>query len=125
MYFLARNVPTIYRFWHTQTSNSVLKLSCETRTAPPTEITWQKDGLNLTIDGNTVQMTQTVASRRSSYFDNTLSIIDDPDNVVGNYTVTVGNSRGHRTSAVISIRGELLDSVLLRFTLNFTFQASQ
>ena len=81
--------------------------------------------MNLTIDGNTVQMTQTVASRRSSYFDNTLSIIDDPDNVVGNYTVTVGNSRGHRTSAVISIRGELLDSVLLRFTLNFTFQASQ
>ena len=69
--------------------------------------------MNLTIDRNTVQMTQTVASRRSSNFVNSLSISDDPDNVVGNYTVTVGNSLGHRTSAVISIRGELLDSVPL------------
>lgn len=80
-------------------------LTCRTRTAPPTEITWQRDGLNLTIDGNTVQMIQRVTDRTNSYYDNSISIFDDPDNVIGNYTCVVGNTIGHATSTVISIQG--------------------
>ena len=106
IYVTARNTPSIYSFQHTQNSNSVLTLTCETRTAPPTEITWQRNGLNLTIDDSTVQMTQRVTNRRYSYFVNTLSITDDPDNVVGNYTVIVGNAFGERTSSNIYIEGK-------------------
>ena len=102
---LAQNIPSIYRFRHTQDSSSVLTLTCETRTAPPTNITWQRDGVNLTIDGSTVQMTQTVTNRQNSYFTSTLSITDDPDNVIGTYRVIVGSSFGERTSSTISFRG--------------------
>ena len=109
-YVLARIVPTIYRFRHIHSSNSVLSLTCETRTAPPTEITWQRNGVNLTIDGSVIQMTQTITSRRSSYFTSTLTINDDPDNVAGNYSVIVGNSFGHTTSSNISIHGNHISS---------------
>ena len=105
MHSLARSTPSIYRFQKVQNPNSVLSLNCETRTAPPTEITWQRNGLNLTIDGSTIQMTQTVTSRRSSYFTSTLYINDDPDNVVGNYSVIVGNKFGDSTSSTIFIEG--------------------
>ena len=102
---LAQNVPTIYRFQRTRVSNSVLTLTCETRTAPPTEITWQRNGANLTVDGTIIQMTQTVTDRLSSYFTSTLSINDDPDNVAGTYRVIVGSSFGETMSGTISIRG--------------------
>ena len=101
----AQNTPTIYRFLRSQNSNSVLTLICETRTAPPTEISWQKNGANLTIDGSVVQMTQTVTNRHSSYFTSTLIINDDPDNVVGTYRVIVGNAFGQTTSSTISMQG--------------------
>ena len=94
-----------------QNSDSVLSLSCETRTAPPTEITWQRNGLNLTVDGSTIQMIQSVTNRPSSYFTSTLYINDDPDSVVGNYSVIVGNKFGNSTSETISIEGiEMLGS---------------
>ena len=104
--FLAQIYPSIYRFQHANNSNSVLTLTLETRTAPPTEITWQRNGMNLTVDGSTVQMTLTVTNRGSSYFVSTLSINDDPDHVIGNYTVIVGNKFGQSTSSTISIEGK-------------------
>ena len=107
----AQNYPTIYRFQQMQNSDSVLSLSCETRTAPSTEITWQRNGLNLTVDGSTIQMIQTVTNRPSSYFTSTLYINDNPDSVVGNYSVIVGNKFGNSTSETISIEGiEMLGS---------------
>ena len=52
-------------------------------------------------------MTQSITSRRSSYYTNSLNIYDDPDNVIGNYTCVVGNSHGKATSDIISIQGDL------------------
>ena len=92
IFFIAQYVPTIYQFRRIQDSSSVLTLTCETRTAPPANITWQRNGVNLTVDGSTIQMTQTVTNRQSSYFTSTLSITDDPDNVLGTYRVIVGSS---------------------------------
>lgn len=103
----ARNVPSVYHFQHIQSSSSVLSLACQTRTAPPTEITLQRNGVNLTVDGSVIQMTQTVTSRQSSYFTSTITINDDPDNVIGNYTVVTGNIFGQSMSGTISIRGIL------------------
>ena len=50
-------------------------------------------------------MTQTLTNRRYSYFTSTLYINEDPDNVVGNYSVIVGNKFGDSTSSTISIEG--------------------
>ena len=119
---VARNVPTIYRFQRTRVSNSVLTLTCETRTAPPAEITWQRNGVNLTVDGTIIQMTQTVTNRPSSYFTSTLSINNDPDNVVGTYRVIVGSSFGETTSSTISMRGILAaNSNIFLMTLSLYF----
>ena len=74
--------------------------------APPTDIILQRNGLNLTIDGNTIQMTQTITNQLNAYYNNILSIHDDPDNVIGNYTIVVGNSVGQITSNTISIQGK-------------------
>ena len=53
-------------------------------------------------------MTQTVTYRPSAYFITTLSINDDPDNVIGNYSVIVGNARGHSESSNISVKGSII-----------------
>jgi hypothetical protein len=66
----------------------------------------QRNGLNLTIDGSTIQLTQTITNRYNTYYNNILSINDDPDNVIGNYTIVVGNSVGEITSDTISIEGK-------------------
>lgn len=102
---LARNAPTVYSFGRTQSSNSILSFTFQTRTAPPTEIMLIRDGLNLTIDGSTIQLTQTITNRYSTYYNNILSIHDDPDNVIGDYTIVVGNSVGQVTSSTIYIEG--------------------
>ena len=112
---LAQNVPTIYRFQRTRVSNSVLTLTCETRTAPPAEITWQRNGVNLTVDGSIIQMTQTVTNRPSSYFTSTISISDDPDNIVGTYRVIVGSSFGQTTSGNIFMSGVVIPANMLEF----------
>ena len=109
---LAQNVPTVYRFRRTRVSNSVLTLTCETRTAPPAEITWQRNGVNVTVDGNIIHMTQIVTNRPNSYFTSTISINDHPDNVVGTYRVIVGSSFGQITSGTISIKGIYLPTCL-------------
>jgi hypothetical protein len=50
-------------------------------------------------------MMQTVTNRQNSYFTSTLSIYDDPDNVIGTYNVIVGSSFGQATSGTITLRG--------------------
>ena len=105
-FIIARDAPTIHNFEHTQSSDSILSFTFETRTAPPTDIILQRNGLNLTIDGSTIQMTQTIANRYNAYYNNTISIYDDPDNVIGDYTIVVGNSVGENTSDTISIEGK-------------------
>ena len=103
--FLARNAPIIYSFGHTRSSNSILSFTFQTRTAPPTDVLLQRNGLNLTIDGNTIQMTQTITNRYNTYYNNIISIHDEADNVIGNYTIVVENSVGQITSDTISIEG--------------------
>ena len=120
VYFcLARSVPSIYQFRHIQSSSSDLSLTCDTRTVPPTEITWQRNGVNLTVDGRSIQMSQSVTNRHNSHFTSTITIHDDPDNVIGNYTVIVGNSFGQTRSSNISIRGSCPFNAYVVQTINF------
>ena len=101
---VAQNVPSIsnlyHHVYHYVHSPSVLKLFCVTKTAPPTEITWQKDGVILTIGEDVLQKTRTVTDRNSSYYISTLSIEGRLASHKATYTVTVGNSHGYDTESI-------------------------
>ena len=100
-----RPSPHIYRF-QKSSSSSALTFTCETRTAPPTEIAWQRNGVSLSIDGNTTRMTQTITNCRSTYYTNTLSIYGDPDEMEGRYTCSYGNRYSSRvTSSSVTVQG--------------------
>ena len=97
--------PYIYRF-QKSSSTSALTFTCETRTAPPTEITWKRNGVSLNIDGNTTRMTQTITHRRSTYYTNTLSLYGDPDEMAGRYTCSYGNQyRSLATTSSVTVQG--------------------
>ena len=94
-FFVARNVPSIFFVHHVvDDPTSVLTLICVTKTAPPTEITWQKDGMNIADDDVTLK-TLSVTDRNSSTYVSTISIrTDNVLNHIATYTVIVGNSHG-------------------------------
>ena len=97
--------PYVYRLQRSS-STSALTFTCETRTAPPTEITWRRNGVSINIDGNTTRMTQTITNRRSTYYTNTLYIHGDPDEMAGRYTYSYGNRySSHVTSSSVTIQG--------------------
>ena len=66
-----------------------------------------KDGLSLSIDGSTYQLTQTVTNRASSTYSNVLTVSEiAPTGVAGTYTCTVSNDLGSDSDSVIAV-GEL------------------
>ena len=66
-----------------------------------------KDGLSLSIDDSTYQLTQTVTDRASSTYSNVLTVSETaPTGVAGAYTCTVSNDLGSGSDNVIAV-GEL------------------
>ena len=98
----------MYYFSHVTSRDSSLTLICNSRYAPPTSITWEKDGEPLDIDWNTIRMRQRIIDYyySRSYYENTLLIDNKPDDVVGQYTCTVGNKFGSSTSSTVTINGK-------------------
>lgn len=73
-------------------------LTCTSTGSPATTVSWLRDGLPLTIDGSTFQMTQTVINRRAATYENVLIINDVQANIVDHtYTCTVANVLGSDT----------------------------
>ena len=79
-------ITDLQRYLHYE---SILKIVCTTGSYPPTKITWYKDNdpLNMT----NVTMTTTIINQLSSSYDITLLVEDVPDNLIGTYSITVGN----------------------------------
>ena len=76
-------------------------LTCTSTDSPATNVTWTRDGdtltmdgVTLTVDGTTYSMTQNVTDRRTSTYENVLTIGSEVTNIVGNYTCTVSNALG-------------------------------
>ena len=74
------------------------KLTCESAEAPPTNVTWFREGVKLEIDGNELIQTQTVEDRFSSTYFTTLTVklnnSSKLDDFNGVYTCSAGNSFG-------------------------------
>ena len=74
--------------------NSKQALSCTSTGGPPTTVSWMKNGEPLTVDGTTYVQTQVIIDTNSSIYITTLFIkVPDQNEVVGNYTCGVNNSR--------------------------------
>ena len=50
-------------------------LTCTSTDSPATNVTWTKEGNTLTVDGTTYNMTQTVIDRRTSTYENVLTLL--------------------------------------------------
>ena len=99
----------------------MLTLTCTSTGSPATTVTWTRDGGALTVDGTTYSMTQTVTDRRTSTYENVLSISFDAPSNVGDYTCTVSNALGS-DSMDFTIRGTNMqcESLLCIYALAFT-----
>ena len=85
--------PTITSFQRVRSATH-FTLTCTSTNSPATDVTWMRDGYILPIDGVMNQFYQTVTSRRSSTYHNTLVVDDTTDNITGNYTCRVNNAFG-------------------------------
>lgn len=84
------------------TSNTVLAtVECQTQYFLPTWVIWQKNGLEIRVDGQSYETLQIVTDREFSHYQNIL-IVRDAVGVVGTplYTCVVGNYAGNTSSNI-------------------------
>ena len=89
------DAPHVYRSGYTDLSennsdttlNLLGTIICSTRYSPPTNVTWERDGVTVSVDGEKYEMIQTVTDRSNSYYDNIL-LIRDAIGLAGNHTYT-------------------------------------
>ena len=75
--------------------DAALTLTCVSTGSPATTVTWEKDGVPLSIDGPIYQLTQTVTDRATSTYSNVLTVSEAaPTSVAGTYTCNVSNHFG-------------------------------
>ena len=68
-------------------------MTCTSTDSPATSVSWTKDGDTLTVNGTTYSMTQNVADRSASTYENVLTLPATGD-ITGNYGCQVGNALG-------------------------------
>lgn len=87
-------------------------LSCTSTGGPPTIVSWMKDNQPIVFSGTTYWQTQTIINLNTSTYATILYIglREDQDQVIGNYTCKVQNSRvklyGNNQYIVLEIQGE-------------------
>ena len=81
-------------------------LVCTSINGPATNVTWRRNKVKLKTDEMKYKQTQTIANKIESRYVSHLYIrTPDPKDVAGNYSCTVGNSRGNDTQN-LEIRGK-------------------
>ena len=83
-------------------------LTCTSTGSPATTVTWTKDGATLTVDGTTYSMTQTVTDRRTSTYENELTLPATGD-ISGNYSCQVRNALGE-SQMTLAVMGKICTS---------------
>ncbi len=79
-----------------------------TTTAPPTSLTWTKNGRPITIDDNVYRFTQKIMDRTSITYENRLEVFDTPDDFTGMYQCRVSNYNNTLPrSSSVTVRGLL------------------
>ena len=90
--------------------NGSLALICQTRSAPPTNLKWYKDGSPINYDRDVYRVSQKVTNRYSTFYDNYLVIIsDDVEDMIGGFRFG--------SSLTISIRGIYSNILIINVTI--------
>ena len=93
------------------TSSSAFTLSCTSSESPPTIVTWLKDGVEVVVDGTTIQEAKVIENRATSSYVNMLLINMEPDNLLGSYSCNVNNTLGSSGfSDDLTISGEFISN---------------
>ena len=89
-------------------------LTCDTVGAPPTEVSWSKDGVEIDLlsDRNKYTLEQVLINRDTAHYRNVLIIIDDGDNLVGRYSCEVPQYLPDSQSNSVELKGEILPCIL-------------
>lgn len=82
-------------------------LSCSTTGVPPTEVTWQKDSRQMTINDGLTEMVKSITSYYNSSYSTSLYLFDDIGSIRGSYTCTAGSRLGTRSSQTLTIKGRI------------------
>lgn len=75
-------------------------LTCKSIGGPVTNITWQKNGQTLNIDGTKYTQVQEINNTETAIYINTLLARDVVD-FVGSFTCTVMNERGQSSKSLV------------------------
>ncbi len=104
----AAGQPSMYYLEHYTNSSSTSFLA-KTSGSPPTNITIYKDNERIDINKSSlIQMETTITNRRSSNYSIIFSIIcDTPENIIGEYTVEIGNQFGLDNDTIYIIEGTI------------------
>ena len=97
--------PTVVSFQHVRSATK-FTLTCISKNSPATDVTWTRDGYTLLIDGMKSHFFQTVTSRRSSTYQNTLVLDDSIENIIGIYACSVTNKFGNYKRN-LTVRGKI------------------
>ena len=82
-------------------STALAIVHCRTSRYPPTSVVWQKNGVEIYVDGQNFEALQRVTNRWRSYYQNIL-IIKTVSGVIGHtiYTCVVGNLAGNSSGSI-------------------------
>ena len=86
-------------------SSTHFALSCISHTSPPTQVTWERDGVELDTSGGLYTLTQTLVNRRKSVYNTTLVIAAGEEGAIGEYSCTVNNTLGTSNTLTRSVAG--------------------
>ena len=100
--FLPSALLTVSSFTYDPDSRN---LTCTSTDSPATTVTWTKDGDTLAVYGTTYSMTQTVMDRRTSAYENVLTLPAAGD-ILGTYGCEVGNALGDSTTVTFEVTGK-------------------
>ena len=74
---------------------------CVSRGGPATSVTWYLDGFPILVDGNTYRISQIVTDTSTATYRNQLTIVAKSAALSGNYTCSVGNTRGKAAASLV------------------------
>lgn len=106
--------PSIYNSYYQDlstnpASTAVGIITCQSRYSPPTNITWQRDGVAIDINDDRYVMLQTVTDQYNlTYYDNVLQIMDVVS-LAGNhiFTCSISNLAGSTSQDISTmLRGK-------------------
>ena len=111
-------MPTIVSLDPSPIDESAFTLNCTSTSSPATTVIWSKNSRLLTTN-ETYQMTQILQDGSSSTYDNLLTILSSPTDLLGTYRCTVVNSLGS-SNYPITIQGMpiLCSSTMQLYSLN-------